>query len=179
MRTANTLSVLLVMSAILTSSIFAQSNASATSTIKAQLKKGLSISNLNGNLDFGEIVVTASAQNPNIANASGVEFEVVGHPAKNITITFAGINLTNNAWVTANGGTNSTIAFTPSVESTGGSITYASPASVSSGNVIPLVATSPVSGLGKLYLWLGGSLAIASGQAQGDYTGTFTMTVAY
>jgi hypothetical protein len=162
-----------------TSTILAQSTASATSTVKVQLKKGLSISNLNGDLDFGDIVATSSPQTPSVSTASGIEFEVIGHPAKNVTITFAGMNLTNNAWVTANGGTNSTVAFTPSVEHTGGSITYATPSAVTSGNSVPLVATTPVSGLGKLYLWLGGSLSIASEQAQGDYTGTFTMTVAY
>jgi hypothetical protein len=30
-----------------------------------------------------------------------------------------------------------------------------------------------------MYIWVGGSLAIAANQANGDYTGTFTLSVAY
>ncbi len=175
MRTAIKLSVVFIFFALSTS-LFAQASASATAQVLAQLKRGLSITNSTGNLNFGEIILTGSPQTPTIGPGSGVRFDVTGHPNKDITITFAGVTLDNYAWVIANGGTNGTLAFTPNVDQTGSSQTYISPDDVTSGDVVPLVN---VTGTGYLYLWLGGSLAIAANQPYGDYTGTFTMSVAY
>jgi hypothetical protein len=158
------------------STLMAQSSASASATVTANLKKGLSISNFTGALNFGDIILTGSAQTPTVAPGSGVRFDVTGHPNKNITITFAGISLDNDAWVLANGGTNGTLAFTPTVHHTGNSSTYAAGTAVTSGNVVALVNTT---GDGRLYLWLGGSLAVGASQPHGDYTGSFTMNVAY
>ncbi len=158
------------------STIFAQSSANASATVMAQLKKGLSISQVGGSLDFGEIILTGSSQTPTVASNVGANFRVIGHPSKNITVTFSNVTLNNNAWVTTNGGTNGTMTFTPSVKHTGSSSTYASPTDVTSGNAYSLVNDS---GDGYLYLWVGGSLAIGASQAHGDYTGTFSVTVAY
>lgn len=158
------------------SSIYAQSSASATATVLAQLKKGLSISLIGGSLDFGEIILNGSPQSPTIAPSSGANFRIIGHPNKNVVITFNNVTLNNNAWVSSNGGTNGTMVFTPSVKQTGSSSTYESATDVVSGNSIPLVN---VSGDGYLYLWVGGSLSIAANQPHGDYTGTFSITVAY
>lgn len=175
MKTFIKLSVVFLVLALSTS-LFAQSSASATAEVTAQLKRGLAITNLDGNLNFGEIILDGSPQTPTIGAGAGVRFEVTGHPNKDVTITFAGVTLDNNAWVIANGGTNGTLTFTPDVEETGSSSTYSSPTTVISGDVVPLVN---VTGTGTLYLWLGGSLAIAASQPYGDYTGTFTMNVAY
>lgn len=175
MRTTFKLSFLLTLFAF-SNAIFAQSSANASATVTANLKKGLSISNFSGELAFGEIILNGSAQTPTINQSSGIRFDVVGHPNKNITITFAGINLTNNAWVIANGGTNGTLAFTPTMAHTGNSTNYVTGTVVSSGNSVPLVNTT---GDGRLYLWLGGSLAVGASQPHGDYTGSFTLNVAY
>lgn len=175
MKSALKLSVVFILFGF-TATLFAQSSANASATVTAKLKKGLSISNSTGDLAFGDIILDGSAQTPTIAPGSGVRFDVTGHPAKNITITFAGINLTNNAWVIINGGTNATLAFTPTVHHTGSSSTYTTGTVVTSGGTVALVN---VSGDGKLYLWLGGSLAVGASQAHGDYTGSFTMNVAY
>jgi hypothetical protein len=156
--------------------LLAQSSANASATVTANLKKGLSISNFTGDLDFGEIILTGSAQTPSKNPSDGVRFDVTGHPNKNITITFSGLNLNNDAWVIANGGTNGTLAFTPSVEHTGNSSTYVTGTAVTSGQTVTLVNTT---GNGRLYLWLGGSLAVGASQPHGDYTGSFTMNVAY
>ena len=174
MKSVLKLGLLLIIFGV-TNVLFAQSSANASANVTASLAKGLSITN-NGDLAFGEIILTGSAQTPTILPGAGVRFDVIGHPAKNVTITFAGINLTNNAWVLLNGGTNATLAFTPTVHQTGNSITYSSGTVVTSGDVTPLVNTS---GDGLLYLWLGGSLAVGATQPQGDYTGSFTMNVAY
>lgn len=156
--------------------ILAQTSANASATVTANLKKGLSISNFTGDLDFGQIILTGSAQTPTKNPDDGVRFDVTGHPAKDVTITFAGIDLTNDVWVSEKGGTNATLAFTPTVHHTGNSSTYSAGTVVTSGGTVALVNTT---GDGKLYLWLGGSLAVGASQAHGDYTGSFTMSVAY
>ncbi|MCX7610076.1 MAG: DUF4402 domain-containing protein [Ignavibacterium sp.] len=160
----------------ISSFIYAQSSASATATVLAQLKKGLSVSLIGGNLNFGEIILNGSPQTPSIAPASGANFRIIGHPNKNVVISFSNVTLDNNAWVSSNGGSNGTMVFTPVVKHTGSSSTYSSASDVVSGNSYNLVN---VTGDGYLYLWVGGSLSIAANQPHGDYTGTFSITVAY
>jgi Mat/Ecp fimbriae major subunit len=168
--------LLVLFATIFTISVFAQSTANSSATVTASLVKGLSMSQIGGNIDFGSIFLTGAAQNPSILPNNGTSFRVIGHPSKNVTVTFANVNLTNDAWATLNSGTSSSLLFTPSVTQTGSSSSYTGSSAVTSGNVIPLVN---VNGDGNMYVWVGGSLAIASNQAQGDYTGTFTLSVAY
>ncbi len=176
MKSTKIFSIAIVLLFFLGANIFAQSSASATADVKVQLKKGLAISNLDGDLDFGEIVLTGSASTQTITPDAGVRFLVTGHPGKNVTVSFSNINLTNDAWVTANGGNNDVIPFTADVDETGDNSNYTNANNVNSGDQVALVNNN---GVGNLYLWLGGSIAIRADQAQGDYTGTFTMTVAY
>lgn len=166
----------LIVLSFISSLSYAQSSASATATVLAQLKKGLSVSLIGGNLNFGEIILNGSPQSPTIAPSSGANFRVIGHPNKNIMITFNNVTLDNNAWVSSNGGTNGTMVFTPVVKHTGSNSSYDTPTDVLSGNSYNLVN---VSGDGYLYLWVGGSLSIAANQPHGDYIGTFSITVAY
>lgn len=173
MKTLLTLSFAILVSA----SIFAQASANASATVMAQLKKGLSISNVNGDLDFGEIILTAgTADSDAITPDNGVQFEVIGHPNKDVTITFSDVTLDNDTWVGENGGTSDQMTFTPDVEHTGSNSTYTTGTTITSGNAYTL---QNVSGDGYLYLWLGGSIAWDAAQEHGDYTGTFEVTVAY
>jgi len=151
----------------LSTTLFAQASASATAQVTAQLKRGLTLTNLDGDLDFGEIIVTPAPQAPAITPALGVRFLASGHPNKDVVVTFGPATLTGGV---------STIVFTPDVEHTGNSITYVNPIVVTSGGTYQLVNTT---GTGLLYLWLGGSLAIAADQEAADYSGTFTLSVAY
>ncbi len=166
----------IILSLFLFTSIYGQSSASATANVLASLKKGLSITNKTGDLNFGNIVLTGSAATPLITPDAGVQFEVVGHPGKTVTVTYSSVSLINDAWVTSNGGTNDNLVFTPDVDETSNNSTYTGANNVTSGNTIPLANNG---GLGYLYLWLGGSIAIKANQEQGDYVGTFTMNVAY
>jgi hypothetical protein len=165
-----------IVLSLVASFAYAQSSASATATVLAQLKKGLSISLVVGNLDFGEIILNGSPQTPTINASAGANLRIIGHPNKNVVITFSNVTLDNNAWVSSNGGTNGTMVFAPVVKQTGSSSTYQSPSDVTSGNSYSLVN---VSGDGYLYFWVGGSLLIAANQPHGDYTGNFNITVAY
>lgn len=157
-------------------SIFAQSNASANANISASLKHGLTIANVGGDIDFGEIVLDGSAQNPSITPGSGTSFLVTGHPNTSVTVTFSDVTLDNNAWVGTNGGTAGTMTFTPAMEETGSNNTYTGANAITSSSSQTL---ANVTGVGTLYLWLDGSLSVAADQPAGDYTGTFTVSVAY
>ncbi len=152
-----------VFSSLVTTS-YAQSSASDNVQVTANILAGLSIQHISGNLDFGNIVVTGSPQNPSKTPDNGAVFEVTGNNNTAVTVTFNNVTLTNGA--------TGSMTFTPSVEHTTVN-TYTSPTSVTSGNQITLTAT------GKGWLWVGGSLAVAANQETGSYSGTFTISVAY
>ena len=174
----NTIALTALAVTLLSTSAFAQVSASADVLIS--LIKGLSIQNQGGsNISFGDVIVTSSEQTPQVTPANGAHFLVTGHPGKDVTITFSNVTLSNSAWVsTYNASSSSTITFSPAMEQTGKEGTYASgtPSSVSTGNSVALVNDN---GVGKLNLWVGGSITVPANQAQGDYTGSFTVTVAY
>lgn len=159
---------------IFSSNIFAQS---ATAPVTINLKKALGITNEGGNLTFGDLLVTGTAQAPSIANGSGVRFLVTGHPGKDVTISFDVVTLDNDQWVSDNGGSgNGTMDFTPTMDETGSSQSYAAGSAVTTGNTFPLVN---LTGTGNLNLWVGGSIAVGANQAHGDYEGTLTVSVSY
>jgi hypothetical protein len=162
----------------LSSSLFAQSSANANATVTVQLKKGVAITNDGGSLDFGEIVHIGSDQDPIIDPVDGVRFEVLGHPGRDVTVTFVNATLDNDAWAIPLGAPQSTLTFVPDVEETQEFNVYASgaPATVTTGTNVTLVS---VTGTGTLYLWTGGTINIVAAQVIGDYTGTFIMNVAY
>ncbi len=162
---------------IFSTSLFAQSSASLDEPVLISILKGLSMTKVGGDLDFGEYVITNNAQTITKTPDAGVNFEVTGFPGRAVTVTYANVTMDNNAWVAANGGTNGNLTFVPNVESTGGNNTYSGAANVISGGSVNL--SNDGSGLGKLYLWVGGSIDVATTTEQGDYTGTFTLTVAY
>ncbi|MBN1299842.1 MAG: DUF4402 domain-containing protein [Melioribacteraceae bacterium] len=177
MKTLPRTAILIVLTIMLSSSIFAQSSANANVTVSAQLSRGLSLSHVSGDIDFSEIVLTSgTSSSATIEEEFGAKLQVIGHPNKSVAVSFSSVTLTNNDWVGVNGGTNDDLIFTPSVEETGASSTYSGAGAVSNNDSFTL---TNVSGDGALYLWVGGSIAIASDQAHGDYTGTFTMTVEY
>lgn len=173
-----TIAAVALSTLLLSSYAFGQNTGSATAQVKINLKKGLTIANQGGSeISFADVVVTPAAQAPTVAAGSGAHFLVTGHPNKSVTMTFASVSLNNNAWVTANGGTNSTMTFSPAMEETGSTSTYpGSGTAVLSGGSVNLVN---VTGTGNLNLWVGGSMAVNANQEQGDYEGTFSVTVSY
>jgi len=176
MKSLTTISALALAVILFSSTLFAQATASGTAAVAAQLKKGLAVTNEGGSLDFGETILTGVIQSDNITNDAGANFKVLGHPNRNVTITFSAVNLTNDAWnVTMGGGTDDILVFTPTMDQSGSSPVHAVNA-VTSGNTLPL---PNVTGTGTLYLWVGGSIAIAADQEHGDYVGTFQVDVAY
>ena len=171
------LKLLALAALILNHSVLAQSTVKASATVSASLVNGLSLSNSTGNLTFGDIILTSSGQTKTISPSSGVAFDVTGFPNKNITISFSNISLTNDVWVTKNGGAKATLLFSPEIHHTEGSNNYITGISIVSGNSVKLANAE--NGMGKLYLWLGGSLTAAEAQADGDYSGSFAIDIAY
>jgi len=147
-------------------SLFAQP-ASATADVSLSVKKGLSIANDGGNLDFDDVIIVGDAGSVNRDPEFGVRFKVTGNNTGNVTISFGNATLLSGV---------DPLTFVPAVESTAGSQSYASAASVSTGDSPAM--TDKGGGTGELYLWVGGSIDYTSAP-QGDYVGTFTMSVAY
>lgn len=147
---------------------FSQST-SQSSNASIFLLSPISITSSTGDLDFGEILLTGSSFTEIIAPGSGKLFVVKGMAGRSVSIFFNSIVIDNVAWVATFGGTADNITFTPDVELDDGT-------NINSGDfqILPDVA-----GLGELNLWVGGSIFIAAPQANGDYTGLFTVTVSY
>ena len=177
MKTLTKVLFVSLMSLFLTSSLFAQASASANSTVTASLIKGLSITS-GGNIVFGDIQLTGGVLTPTITpgSASGVRFDVVGHPNRDVDVTFSTLALSNAVWAGGMGVAASTVDFVPDVDHTSDDPTYSGAVGVTTGDNIQADNTA---GVGYLYLWLGGYLDITGATEPGDYTGTFTLSVAY
>ena len=180
MKTALKLSVFLLVTFIVTSSIYAQSSASSNVTVNASLVKGITVNQIDASIDFAELVLTGSATSQTIDPdaSTGANLEIVSHPNRGVTVSFSNVTLSNSTWATPLGATTGTMTFVPDIEHTSNESVYAdgTPVTVSSGSSYTAANTS---GSGYLYLWIGGSISISETQAPGDYTGTLTVNVAY
>ena len=169
MKTLTKILFVSLMSLFLTSSIFAQSTANASATVKISLLKGLTMTLVGAtDVDFGTVVYSA-AETRTVTPAAGAKFEVLGHPGRDVDVTF-------NASLDIDNGGGETMTFTPNVEETQENAAYGGAVTVTSGDAVTCVN---VAGTGTLYLWLGGDLDISLGQVLGDYTGSFQINVAY
>lgn len=161
--------ILLAVLVFSTSSLFAQLGAvSADAAVNISVKPALTISNLDGPLNFSDVLFGESVD-PVITPNDGVRFQVQGHNTGAVVVTYGNTTL----WDISN--TNS-LTFTPDVATTLGNSNWGS-GGTPVGNSSPVSMTDN-SGVGEAYLWLGGKITIA-GAPVGDYTGTFTLTVAY
>ena len=173
-----TMILAIILSALIGTSVFAQSTDNATATVDAVVMANLVLSN-TASVNFGNL---ASTSNPVIdpkgvshtdvgAGAQVGTFTLTGPPTTNITVTF-------DANATLGDGGFETLTFTPDLE--GHATTQGSATDVTSGST---VATN---GSGDFLFWLGGSLGSLIGQASGTYatnagngSGDWTLTVEY
>ncbi|MCE1197899.1 MAG: DUF4402 domain-containing protein [Marinilabiliales bacterium] len=155
-------------------SSYAQSSASATATSTATIVKPLALTN-NRDLAFGRIAVTATGTGNVTIAAVDAGTRAVGGGSTGITL--------------ANGLASSSASFTVTGEgNTSYSLTFPGTATLSDGthNMTATLALDAAHGAsntlaagGTEDFYIGGSLAISAGQASGDYTGTFNVTIAY
>ena len=143
--------------------------ASRTASGRVNAVQPLSITSTGGSLNFGDIILTGSLANYQITPALGQQFRIVGNPSRSVSITFNQISLSNSVWVSLNGGTSGTLVFIPAVVNSVNN-------PITSGNFYPLVTSGAVA---ILDIRVGGSITVSSTQPQGDYTGTFTISVSY
>ena len=143
--------------------------ASTTASGRVNAVQPLSITSTGGSLNFGDIILTGSLANYQITPALGQQFRIVGNPSRSVSITFNQISLSNSVWVSLNGGTTGTLVFIPAVVNSVNN-------PITSGNFYPLVTSGAVA---ILDIRVGGSITVSSTQPQGDYTGTFTISVSY
>ena len=156
---------------------YAQDNGEATTTIHVSLINALSITSQdNSTLDYGAISLSGNQLSQIIGPESGASFLVLGHPDKDIFLSFSETTLDNTIWSKENKGKQGTLTFVPSVVHTKDNAIFSNPTGVSSGGTYKLTKNSSV---GKLYLWVGGKIDIKKNQPEGDYTGTFTINVTY
>lgn len=152
----------------------AQNRVYSSIPINVSLVKGLGLNAIKSNLDFGEIVLNQNTSKISKSAKEGILFEVAGNPGKNITINFSPIMLTNSSWAENFGSPKSQIDFTPNVlVSTSQDLSVSQP--ITSGSVVNLSKETD----GKLYVSIGGELSLNQTQPAGDYSGNFSLTIAY
>lgn len=152
--------------------------ASVNIPVSVSITNSLSINRVSGDLDFGEVLSTASSQTLTRDPELGVLFEVNGISRERITVDYSNnVVLDNHNWVSFNGsGIEDDLLFTPNVRHTGRRSTYTSSRNLRDGRRIRLRNNN---GTGKLFIWVGGELEINPNQNAGEYEGTFNITVAY
>lgn len=159
------LSFLLAFSCINSQTIFSSQNASAI----AYLVVPLSITATQGDLDFGEIILSGVSTIQRMSPSSGKLFVVSGHPNRSVTFTFNSVSMNNTSWVAFSGGSVDNLEFIPDIELNSGKKVRAGDS-----HILQLA-----NGLGELDVWVGGSINISPNQASGDYIGRFTLNVTY
>lgn len=147
---------------------FAQSSGTQGINMSVDVISALTFTS-HGDMSFGPVGAGTGAVTLNPASTTAGQtagyFTVNGQSNQPITVTYT-------PPTTLISGTNSvplSLALIGFNTNTVGSAT-----GVSSGTQVTLDATS-----GDYYFWLGGTVTVASGQAAGTYTGTFTLQVAY
>jgi len=84
--------------------------------------------------------------------------------------------LDNSDWILTNGGQLDDLSFASNVRHTRANSTYTNSRNLRNGRRIRLRNDS---GVGKLFIWVGGDLEINPDQQPGEYEGVFNITVAY
>jgi len=159
------ITLILSVTSIYSQTVFSSQSASAT----ALLVVPLSIIATQGDLDFGEIILSGTSTIQRMAPQDGKLFVVSGHPNRNVTFTFNSVTMDNIIWVATGTGDVDNLEFVPDVELNNGT-------RVKNGDSHTLRL---IKGIGQLDIWVGGAIKISATQKNGDYTGRFTLSVTY
>lgn len=173
----NTKVVNLCLLIALNSIIYAQASSNTSANVCVKLIKPIGVFLESGNLDFGERFLSGEEVTVSKEAKDGAKFKVTGSPNKWVTLDYNNsIQINNNDWIASNGGESGSINFIPQVYQTGEKNIWESPVLALNGQTCPL---GNISGVGTLFVWVGGDIEIKSNQPQGDYTGTFVISVSY
>lgn len=153
---------------------------SVTANASLLVLKGVSISVSGSNtLAFGDIFASNSTQTKTITNQNGQKFLIQGNPGSNVIINYSSsVTINNSLWALQYGGTQGTINFSvnPLPVQTLANSNYINPITVNNGGSVVLTNSS---GVGKLYLWIGGQITVNPNQPIGDYIGYININVSY
>src|SRR5210317_1199459 len=94
MKIRNMITLLLLSSMLFTSLTLGQSN-TATADISITIIKALRINQVQGDLDFGDLVLSGSATTVERTPDQGILFSVSGTPGKNVVVDFQNTILDN------------------------------------------------------------------------------------
>lgn len=150
----------------------AQVRSTANIPISISIVKGINLSTIKGDLDFGEIVTNTVASKMIKNPDDGMLIEVNGNPGRDVFVQYSNTTLTANNNISDDSGS---LNFSPKLVSS---------AKQSYSETTPLQSSSHVTlensnGYGKYYLWIGGEVELSDNSQHGNYQGTLTLTVSY
>ena len=160
--------LLLAMTLLTTTALFAQPNINASATIVSALTV-----DGQSNLAYGQILATASPQSIVVAttDANAGRFLVSGSNSATVNLNFSALP------ATLTGPAAATMAISYSgrynTENAAGGSTF-TPTEGSGPSAVTLDATT-----GQLYVYLGGTLTVGASQATGVYSATITLGATY
>jgi spore coat protein U-like protein len=153
-------------------SVHGQNRSTTAVPINITLVKGINLSTIKGDLNFGEIVTNSVAskmiKNPN----DGVLIEVNGNPGRDVFVNYSNTILTVDEDL---GTENTSLNFQPKLVASVDQ-EYIAPTTIESSSSVTL---NNKDGFGKHYLWIGGEIEVNENSQHGNYQGTLTLTVSY
>ncbi len=158
----NTIAIVALATLLLSSNIFAQRSNSASANVTISIYKGLSITNNATSIAFP---YTLQGENASLdpKAGEGAKFTIGGSAGRSVTLTYSSsINLTSSD--------GADLPFTTDL--VGNSSDNAATATVPVGDVVTLNSS------GDYYIYVGGSVS-PDGTHEGDYSGSFTLDIAY
>jgi len=165
----------LLLSYILITSIALGQGSNATANVSVTIVKALQISQIQGDLDFGELVLGGVSTTLNRTPDQGILFAVNGSAGRDVVVDYQNTILNNQSDTPENPANNS-IKFVPRIKTTFANSSYSNAKPVLSGNSYQLENKD---GYGLLYLWVGGEMDIDYELSSGDYSGEFSVSVSY
>ena len=174
MKIGKVITFLLLSCSLITSLALGQGR-TASANVRVTIVKAIQISEIQGDLDFGELVLSGVSTTVERTPDQGILFAVNGSSGRNIVIDYQNTLLKNINEIPDKPLINS-IQFIPRINTTYADQNYSNPESVSNGGSYQL---KDKDGDGIIYLWVGGEMDIDSQLASGDYSGEFSVSVSY
>jgi len=174
MKIGKIITFLLLSSTFITSFALGQGT-NGSANVRITLVKALQISEIQGDLDFGELLQNGASTTVERTPDQGILFSVNGTPGKNVVVDYQ-TTLLNNTSDIPDLPPNSTIEFIPNINTTYSDVNYVNAEPITNGGSYELENKE---GDGVLYLWVGGAMDIDSDLSHGDYSGEFSVSVSY
>lgn len=172
------LNILILLMVLLSKTSFAQDNVNTTTTVSATLMRGLAMEGGNS-LFLGELALRNIQSQKNISNFDGLKFTILGQSNRLVTILYDEFVTLTNVTNNSSSGTQDAklLTFKTNIaEETGTDNGYNDPTPLPSGTSISLYDNSAV---GKVNLWIGGTMYLPMSLKNGKYIGKFVVTSVY